>query len=100
MRVASMKRSEFYDHAFKLQAAADKIIKIIDSTRNATIEHRAFMIESMRNFAYAWYVQRKRFYAGWLWQIRKRVLRQILEAQYERILTSLAAVESCGVLTH
>lgn len=100
MRVASMNQSEFYDHVFKLQDAADKIIKTIDSIRNVTTEHRAFMIKSMRNFAYEWYAQCKKFYTGWFWQIRKRVLRQILEEQYERILTSLTAVESCRVLTH
>lgn len=64
MRVAIMNQSEFYDHAFKLQDIVYKIIKTIDSMRNVTTEHRAFMIKSMRNPVYAWYARARNSILG------------------------------------
>ena len=90
-----MKQSEFYDSIFKIQDSATGISNILKSI--GTVEdssRKDAMVCNVERFIQSWYDNNMKFYSGWFWDVRKKILRGMLGDHYQELIGQLKGISA------
>ena len=94
-----MKQSEFYDSIFKIQDSAAGISNILKSIGTVDDSSRKdAMVGNAERFIQSWYDNNMKFYSGWFWDVRKKILRRMLNDHYNDLMAQLDSISAVNTV--